>query len=144
MMNVLVVCHGNICRSPVAAGIMFDKYDHLDVRQGGFIKPGRRSPPKVRRWAEDNLHIDLGLHRSRLATKDDIAWAHTVLYMDGGNLRHLVELNGSYSSKFLCLASYIKQDRLADPNFLAEDRPEFQRAMQAVADAAFAFAKVTR
>src|SRR6478672_4412563 len=70
--SVLVLCHGNVCRSPFAAAV-FDRLARqslgidLDVSSAGFIGPGRQSPPEARAAALRRSY-ELEDHRSQLAT----------------------------------------------------------------------------
>src|SRR2546427_199033 len=47
--SVLVVCHGNMCRSPFAAGLLRPWLSGRGVRvdSAGFLGPGGRSPPEA-------------------------------------------------------------------------------------------------
>lgn len=134
-MKILVICHGNICRSPIAAAILADAFE---VRQGGFTSPGRRSPPKVRAYAQ-RIGLDLEEHRSRLMTSDDIRWADKVLYMDGGNLKRFLAFKLGVL-KAACLGTFHPDGalvRLADPNFLSGDA--FNNSMENVRLSAIGF-----
>ena len=115
--RVLVVCHGNICRSPLAAGVLQRLLGLQSVRQGGFVNPGRRSPLKIREFSKRAGH-NLEEHRSRLITLSDIEWAQVILYMDGGNRKRLNSFEASLDGKCKCLGEFIGKDRIADPNFI--------------------------
>lgn len=83
-LGVLVVCHGNICRSPFAAGLLARALEPagVQVSSAGLWGPGRRSPAAA---IEAGLRrgVDLQLHRSRLVTPALVAGADLILVMDG-------------------------------------------------------------
>src|SRR5256885_4021784 len=42
--NILVVCHGNVCRSPFAERVLQDALPDVHVSSAGFLGPNRRVP----------------------------------------------------------------------------------------------------
>lgn len=86
--RVLVICYGNIYRSPfVAAQLRAATGTSLEVRSAGFhAREGRASEPGFIEIAR-GFGIDLSAHRSRLVRGDDLQWADLVLIMDGHNYR---------------------------------------------------------
>lgn len=86
--RVLVVCYGNIYRSPfVAARLRKETGVGLEVRSAGFhSREGRASEPGFVAIARD-FGIDLSEHRSCLIRNEDLDWADLVLIMDGHNYR---------------------------------------------------------
>jgi protein-tyrosine phosphatase len=93
--RVLVVCAGNICRSPTAEAVMrLLGEDHptvdLEVRSRGTHdwNVGRRAHPAMTRIAAERGY-DLSGHTAAQVTTDDLAWADDVLVMDDENYRQL-------------------------------------------------------
>ena len=89
--SILVVCLGNICRSPFAAAVL-DRAGDPVVAAGsaGFIGPGRPVPP-VGLEAARRFDIDLAAHRSRLLTPALLERADLVVVMEpahAARLRH--------------------------------------------------------
>jgi protein-tyrosine phosphatase len=94
--RVLVVCAGNICRSPTAeAVIRLLGADHpavnLEVRSRGTQNwnVGKRAHPAMTRIAAERGY-DLSGHTAAQVTSDDLAWADDVLVMDDENHEQLV------------------------------------------------------
>lgn len=83
--HVLVLCLGNICRSPFAEARL-RAAGGLHVRSRGLIGPGRPSPPEAR---QEGLRqgVDLAPHVSATVTAEDVAWADMVIAMDGKQAR---------------------------------------------------------
>ena len=99
--NVLVVCQGNICRSPLAAALLSRK-ESLNVRGRGFGPSDKKSPKKIRVYAE-SIGINLDKHRSQQITQNDVDWADVVIYMDNANYKKLIQFKGG-KEKAWCLA----------------------------------------
>ena len=77
--TVLVVCKGNICRSPFAAGLLAAiAGDKLRILSGGFHPPGRKSPAAAVEAAHE-WGIDLRSHRSALISEQTLRTADIVL-----------------------------------------------------------------
>lgn len=83
--SLLVLCYGNICRSPYAAARLRELVDvhgdaSLTVESAGFILPGRESP-EIARSVARRRGIDLEGHRSRVVDRAMLERADAVLVM---------------------------------------------------------------
>ena len=93
-MKVLVVCDGNICRSPLAAEYLRDRASrsglaHLIVASGGLLGiEGRPAAPFALAVASE-AGLDLSRHRSRGISEADLRTCDVVL---GMTLAHLEAL----------------------------------------------------
>lgn len=100
-MNILFVCHGNICRSPMAEFAMKD----LAVRDGLAERVRIASaatsteelgspvyPPARRKLAEHG--IDCAGHAARQLTKADYAAFDLLIGMDSANIRNMTRICG--------------------------------------------------
>lgn len=81
--RILVLCHGNICRSPFAAAALARALAPagVDVRSAGLIGPGRSSPAVAIAVARAR-GIDLTAHRSQLVSPQLIQATDLVIVMD--------------------------------------------------------------
>ena len=87
--SVLVLCHGNICRSPLAAALLLRRRPDLDVASAGLSAgDGAQADPLAIRVAND-LGVDLTGHRSRPVTPGLVAGADLVLVMEASHARAL-------------------------------------------------------
>lgn len=83
--SILVVCHGNIYRSPFAERVLRQRLARAmlpgRVMSAGFIGPDRTCPPEAIAAAA-TLGIDLSDHRSRLLTQQDLDIASLIVVME--------------------------------------------------------------
>ena len=93
-MKVLVICSGNICRSPMVAAYLRHRLSrsgmaHVVVASAGTlgIEDSPASAEAIRAMAE--IGIDLEGHRSRGLSAADLRSSELVIAMDGGQLETL-------------------------------------------------------
>ena len=83
--SVLVICYGNICRSPFAAAVLQARLVGAGVHVGsaGFFGPGRACPVNAVDAAR-RRHQGLESHRSQLLTPALVQAADLLIVMDAG------------------------------------------------------------
>ena len=135
-MRVLVVCHGNINRSPLCAAVLRRERPDWEVREAalkGWDNPAfrpERAAKKMRDEAMRAYGIDLSGHRSRSITISDLDWAEQVVFMDQGNYRRLDAIHEEWPMvprRLVSLGSFASPpvSRIPDPNFMKAGSPEF-------------------
>ena len=96
MVKVLFVCHGNICRSPMAEFVLKDMAAKAGVGQQFQIASCATSreelgnpvyPPARRELARHGIACDG--HRARQITRQDLEKYDRIYYMDSNNRRNL-------------------------------------------------------
>ena len=96
MVKVLFVCHGNICRSPMAEFVLKDMAAKAGVGQQFQIASCATSreelgnpvyPPARRELARHGIACDG--HRARQITRQDLENYDRIYYMDSNNRRNL-------------------------------------------------------
>jgi len=85
--RVLFLCHGNICRSPVAEALA--RRRAIGCTSVGFHHAAGRTPPTHVMRAAASLGIELSGHRSRRISAADVERADLIVCMDLENLLHL-------------------------------------------------------
>jgi len=92
---ILVVCHGNICRSPFAAAVLARALgpERVLVASAGFVSPGRPVPVEGS-IAAARRGVDLSGHRSQLLTPVLAAEAEIIIVMDTRQQRMIWERFG--------------------------------------------------
>ncbi len=107
--RLLVMCYGNIYRSPFVAarlGSLLAGRPGLEIRSAGFHPvPERPSPAEFVRLAE-GYGIDLEPHRSRLVAPADLEWAEAIVIMDRYNWERLRPFGAEIQGKILWLGAF--------------------------------------
>jgi len=81
--RLLVICYGNICRSPFAAGLLARRLPSLEVRSAGLeARDGKPAEPGASRLALRH-GIDLRAHAAHHMRADDVVWADLIIAMEG-------------------------------------------------------------
>lgn len=106
--KVLLLCYGNICRSPSAELLMRRRYPGLEILSAGFHPTaGRGSPPHVREAARAHS-IDLSSSASRRVTRDMVRSADAVFLADLRNYRDFCREFPEERAKVLMLGLFLK------------------------------------
>ena len=101
MTRVLFVCHGNICRSPMAEFVMKDMVHRRGLDDRFEIASAATSreeignpvyPPARRKLAEHG--ISCGGHHARQMTREDYDRYDYTIGMDMANLRNICRITG--------------------------------------------------
>lgn len=124
MKRILFVCHGNICRSPMAEYVMRDLVQKEGLDGDFEIASAATSTeeigngvyPPVRRLL-NAAGIDCSRHHARQMTARDYKYYDMVICMDRWNLRNLSYIIGNDDEqKVSLLLSYVGDDGdVADP-----------------------------
>lgn len=122
--GVLFVCHGNICRSPMAESYFSFLVQERGYEDKFFISSAAThrdelgNPPH--RGTREKLareHIPLIPHRARLLVREDGGRYDFILGMDEENMWHMRKILGDgYRAQVMPLLSYAGERRpIADP-----------------------------
>ena len=104
MMKILMVCLGNICRSPLAEGILRDKFKkrkiaaEVDSSGTSNFHFGERPDPRTIEVA-DKHNIDIRSHRGNHFTVGDFDKYDKIFTMDLSNFRDVLKLARSENDR---------------------------------------------
>jgi protein-tyrosine phosphatase len=137
--RILVVCDGNICRSPFAAAILGERLANLGViveSAGLSAARGHPAPPLARAAAERH-GVSLTAHRSRPLAPEMVANADLILVMDLEQERRLLDLDPGAAGKLELLGRHgpgrLDSPEIADP--VSGDARTFDRVYARVSSA---------
>ncbi|MBO8415645.1 MAG: low molecular weight phosphotyrosine protein phosphatase [Proteobacteria bacterium] len=122
MLSILMLCHGNICRSPLAEYLLRDRIVKEDLPLStasaavSTEELGNPVYPPVRRILEKK-GIDCSKKRARRITREDLENFDLLLAMDAQNLRLLTRMFGPLPGKVKLLLDFTerKGEEIADP-----------------------------
>ena len=128
MIKILFVCHGNICRSPIAEFVMKDMVSKRGIADKFYIASAATSteeiwngignlvyPPAKRELAKHGISCEG--KRAVQITKADYYKYDYILGMEERNIRNILRITGKDSQgKVECLLDYSDNPRdIADP-----------------------------
>jgi protein-tyrosine phosphatase len=88
--SILVLCHGNLCRSPFAERLLAQRLPGLRVSSAGIhAATGHSADPTAIRVASE-YGVDLGSHRTRPLERDEAASADLILGFQGHHTAEVV------------------------------------------------------
>ncbi len=99
---LLVICHGNVCRSPFAAALLARALPGVRVESAGFMGPGR-PPPREAVAAAARYGANLSVHRSQLLTAERARAADLIVVMDSTQRRAIRDRFGRADGDVLVL-----------------------------------------
>lgn len=142
-MRVLVVCHGNVNRSPLCAAVLRRDRPDWEVREAALKSTyldwrPERAAKKMRDAAAD-YGLDLSGHRSQPISEASLEWADAVIFMDQGNYRRLQALSPTGGPgggrQWVSLGSFVGRSRIPDPAFLRRGSNEFNDVVSLILSA---------
>jgi protein-tyrosine phosphatase len=131
--RILILCVGNICRSPMAEAVMrqafLDRGRDVEVRSAGI-------GALVGHPAHDNVQllmgrrgIDVSGHRAIQVNRDILRWADLVLVMEDEHRSALLKREPNMAGKVLLLGHWIDA-QIPDPYL--EPLPTFEQTLDLV------------
>ena len=124
MTKVLMVCLGNICRSPLAEGILQNKVDakKVFVDSAGTAGYHVGSFPDERSIAvAEKYGLDISHQRSRKLTALDLKEFDHIFVMDHSNYRNTMALAQNEKEKqkvqLLCATAELGEEEVPDPYY---------------------------
>ena len=136
MTNILFVCHGNICRSPMAEFVMKDLVEKAGLGERLHIESAATSreeignpvyPPARRKLAEHGIGCEG--HAARQITSRDYQDFDLLIAMDSANLRNMRRFyGGDPAGKIHMLLDYAGRpgEEVADPWYTGDFQATWQ------------------
>ena len=139
MKNILFICHGNICRSPMAEFVMKDLVQKSGLASEFHIELAATSreeignsvyPPARRKLAEHGISCEG--HAVRQLTNQDYDECDLLIGMDQANLRDMYRIcGGDYAEKMSLLMDYTaRPGNVADPWYTEDFEATWQDVLE--------------
>jgi len=147
-MNIMFVCTGNTCRSPMAGGLLEkvvedagDDCINVDTSGISVYVPTPASENAVS--VMESMDVDISNHESKQITKEDIISADLVLTMTESHRNILMDLYPEFGHKVFTISEYAygTEDDISDP--FGGDEDEYRACAMEIKNAVDAvYAKI--
>lgn len=126
--NILVLCLGNICRSPVVETLLKNHLpkDRYQIRSRGLLPLDSQPSPLDYAKEARSLGIELEHHRSNPLSDEDISWATAIVIMDPANHNGLRPYGEEALSKTVWIGAWDPSGDIVIPDPFREP-PALQR-----------------
>jgi len=116
--KILILCYGNICRSPFAEKALKQALNQNDciVESAGFHMVEKRQSPDTAILCSSQWDIDLSTHKSAFACADMVSKADLILYFDERNEEDIKSFYSDAFRKSVNMGDLLNQPQdIADP-----------------------------
>jgi len=116
--NLLFVCTGNTCRSPmaaaIAAGMLEERgWTHVAVRSAGSGAAAGAAASEYAVRVAARHGLDLGAHRSQPLTPALVEWADLILTMGPSHIASVIAMGGA--GKVSIVTEFLEGDAAGEP-----------------------------
>ena len=133
MIKVLFVCHGNICRSPMAEFLFKDYVKQKNKESLFYIESAATSSEEIGNPVHygtkkilNSLGIDCSSKRARKLRQEDIQQYDFIIGMDQYNLMNITRLFGTHN-KIYSLLEFAGLDRdISDPWYTGDFQKTYE------------------
>ncbi len=136
----LVICHGNICRSPYAASILSQALPHVEVVSTGFSAAEGDPADETALATARRRGVGLEDHLSMPTTSQHIEWADAILVMEGRHAREAARRWSSSKCKTRVLGHYLSRPPFSIPDPWGQTPDVFDRVFDQLEEAVSRFA----
>ncbi|MBM7072025.1 low molecular weight phosphotyrosine protein phosphatase [Shewanella sp. 202IG2-18] len=140
--KVLVVCVGNICRSPVGECLLKKLLPNIEIASAGIASAKSRLEGKpadnsmIKTAAEQGL--DITAHTSQQLTREMCNQYDLILVMEKGHIDAVASINPAVRGKTMLFGQWIGQKEVPDPH--KKSQAAFDHAYKLLDESAKAWA----
>ncbi|WP_133406238.1 low molecular weight protein-tyrosine-phosphatase [Parashewanella tropica] len=131
--KILVVCVGNICRSPVGEYLLKQKLPNKQIASAGIASKkskleGKAADSQMVELAAEH-QLDITPHQSQQLTRDLCNQYDLILVMEKGHIDAVTSINPAVRGKTMLLGQWIGQKEIPDPYKLSREAFEHAYAL---------------
>lgn len=113
--SILVVCVGNICRSPLGEALLQRAFPARTIASAGLAAlVGHSADARAQQFAAEQ-GLDLRAHRARQLTAAMCQQNDLILVMEKGHIDGVCRLAPQVRGKVMLFAHWLPQQEIADP-----------------------------
>ena len=132
--SILMVCVGNICRSPMAEALLIDrlssrKYANIDIASAGVGALVGHEADAIAKNLMNEKGIDVSTHRARQLNTELISEYDLILVMEKGHINAVHNIAASSKGKVHLLGKW-SDFEIPDPYM--QPRREFEVALELI------------
>jgi len=113
--SVLVVCVGNICRSPAGERMLAKACPDLRVESAGISALAGHAADKTMSEVSNDHGLSLGGHIARQFTAEIAAEFDLILALEKGHIKVISDIAPAVSGKTMLLGQWLTTQEIADP-----------------------------
>lgn len=136
--SVLIVCEGNICRSPVAAALLRQGTGKQVQSAGVAALVGHDLDPTAREVAR-RQGVDCPPHQARQLTQEMCSGADLILVMERRQRDYLLRIAPESAGKALLFGKWLDEREIPDP--YRRSREAYEQVHRVLNEAAAAWAE---
>lgn len=137
--KILIVCSGNICRSPLAEHILKRQLPDTFIASAGVTAwVGQGADPKAIDVAKRHC-LDLSKHAAKQLTIQMCLFADLILVMEEKHIEAVAAIQPLARRKLMLLGQWTGQKNIPDP--YRKEQVFFDKVYQQIADACTVWAK---
>lgn len=143
--RILVVCVGNICRSPVGEKLLQQHFPDKQICSAGIASErsglvGKAADSMMVEQAASH-HLDISTHQSQQLTPALCAQADLILVMEKGHIEQVRQISPESSGKVMLYGHWLDENEKEIPDPYKQSREFFEHAYSLLAKAALAWQK---
>jgi protein-tyrosine phosphatase len=113
--NILIVCMGNLCRSPTAERLMQGLFPQKRIHSAGLIALENQPVDAQARHIANNHHLSLEENRSRRLSEHLCQMADLILVMENDHTQKLYRQFPQTRGKVMLFGEWLDKTEIPDP-----------------------------
>ncbi|QEA39730.1 low molecular weight phosphotyrosine protein phosphatase [Pistricoccus aurantiacus] len=139
--RILVVCIGNVCRSPVAEAMLRHRLPDLHIESAGLAALVGEGVDVTARELAEEAGYDVGSHKARQLSAKMVREADIVLVMSEGQRRAVGDIDPASTGKTMLIGRWLEEKTKDIPDPYKKSREAFQHVHDLLEKATKSWAK---